>query len=361
MWPYLLMLLSTFWPAITERSSNLSQRVHTRSRQGIGWYAMGLFLTLMIGLRHEVGGDWFNYIVHIENASGMPFVELLGSKDPAYALLNWIGANIAGGAYLPNLVCALLFSAGLLQFCRSLPRPWLALAVAVPYLVMVVAMGYTRQGVAIGLAMMGLSALIRHTGIWRFVGWIAIAALFHKSAVILVPLALLSGTKHRFLTTLGILGTSSLLFILLLQESVDHLMVNYVEAQYASSGAGVRIVMNALPAGVFLLFRRKFMLSYEQKKFWTWMSLGAFGFVGLLLVSPSSTAVDRVALYWIPLQVFVWAQIPDALGRPRGRNTILVGWVLFYNFAVLLVWLFFAQTAFAWLPYQFYPWVWLWS
>jgi len=29
--------------------------------------------------------------------------------------------------------------------------------------------------------------------------------------------------------------------------------------------------------------------------------------------------------------------------------------------AVLFVWLFFAAHAFAWLPYQFYPWVWLWS
>lgn len=361
MWPYLLMLLLTFWPALNERFCSLPYMARVRSRPTLGWMAMGGVLTLLIGLRHEVGGDWLNYLEHIEYAYGESFSKLLKSKDPAYAFLNWIGANIAGGVYFTNLVCGLFFSIGLLKFCRSLPRPWLALSMAVPYLIMVVAMGYTRQSVAIGLSMMGLAALMQGASIWRFVGWIALAATFHKSAVILVPLAMLSGVKHRFFTLLGLIGVGVLLYVILLQESVDSLMVNYVEAEYESSGAGIRVAMNALPASVFLLFRRKFLLAVAQKKFLTWMSFGALGFIGLLLVSPSSTAVDRVALYWIPLQVFVWAELPDALGR-RGRgNTILVGLLLFYGLAVLLVWLLYAKTAFAWLPYQFYPWVWLWS
>jgi len=91
------------------------------------------------------------------------------------------------------------------------------------------------------------------------------------------------------------------------------------------------------------------------------MSLAALGFVVLLLVSPSSTAVDRVALYWIPLQLFVWSRLPDVLGRFGQRNPLWVTAVFSYSAAVLFVWLFFASHAHAWLPYQFYPWVVLWS
>lgn len=362
MWPYLLMLLLTFWPALKERASGgLPLGEYFIAQPGLAWLLAGYLLALMIGFRYEVGGDWETYLEHIEYAAGEPLSELLASNDPAYALLNWIGANVFGGVYVPNLISAGLFTAGLLRFCRTLPRPWLALSVSLPYLVMVVAMGYTRQSVAIGLSMIGLSALRQNASTWRFVFWIALAATFHKSAVILVPLAVLSDSKHRLLTVLGIAISGILLFVLLLQESVDSLMTNYVEAEYASSGAGIRIAMNALPAFVFILMSRRFKMSAVQKKFWTWMALGAIGFIFLLKISPSSTAVDRVALYWIPLQVFVWAQFPEAVGRANERNTLYVVLVLAYGLVVMSVWLLFAKTAFAWLPYQFFPWVWLWS
>ncbi len=90
------------------------------------------------------------------------------------------------------------------------------------------------------------------------------------------------------------------------------------------------------------------------------MAWGALAFVVLLYVSPSSTAVDRVALYWIPLQLFVWSRVPDAMGRPGSANAFWVYTVVAYSAVVHFVWLFFATHAHLWLPYQFYPWVWLW-
>ena len=280
--------------------------------------------------------------------------------DPADALLNWIATNSGLGIYLVNSVSALLFTFGLLVFCRNQPRPWLALTVAVPYLITVVAMGYTRQGVAIGLAMLGLVSL-KNQNIVKFLIWIALAASFHKSAVILVPLAVLSTTKNR-LATLFLAGVAGvLLFVLLLQEYVDNLINGYINAEYESSGAAIRIAMNALPATLFLLIRKRFHLPPAQQTFWTWMALGALAFIALLYVSPSSTAVDRVALYWIPLQLFVWSRVPDAMGRPGGKNTGWVYAVVAYSATVHFVWLFFATHSGGWLPYQSYLWVWLWQ
>ena len=119
--------------------------------------------------------------------------------------------------------------------------------------------------------------------------------------------------------------------------------------------------MNALPALIFLLRRKKFELHPDQRTFWTWMASSALAFVPLLYISPSSTAVDRLALYWIPLQLFVWSRIPDALGRRGSTNA---GWIYVlvgYSAAVHFVWLFFATHSVYWLPYQFYPWVSLWQ
>lgn len=358
MGPYWLMFLLPMFLALTRL-----RPVHplSQSRQWPQlWWLIFIFFVLMIGLRHEVGGDWLAYLEHLDMAAAETLAEAITQGDPAYSLINWLAAQSGMGAYLVNSVCAAFFTWGLLVFCRAQPRPWLALVVAVPYLITVVAMGYTRQGVAIGFAMLGLVALGQGRVLW-FVLWIAIAATFHKSAVILVPLAALAGTRHRVFTLLWVGLAGFLLFVLMLQESIDILASGYLEAEYQSSGAAIRIAMNALPAALFLLLRNQFQLLPQQRTFWTWMAFSAIGFIVLIRISPSSTAVDRVALYWIPLQLFVWSRLPNALGRPTGSNFVWVFIVVAYSAAVLFVWLVFADTAFAWLPYQFYPWVWLWQ
>lgn len=109
-------------------------------------WLIGTILTLFIGLRHEVGGDWFGYLPYLTRAEGLSLEEVFVFGDPGYNALNWLFASYSWGIYGVNLVSAAIFSAGLVVFCRAQPRPWVALCIAIPYLVIVVAMGYSRQG-----------------------------------------------------------------------------------------------------------------------------------------------------------------------------------------------------------------------
>lgn len=370
MWPYWFLLApAVLAAALAGTRMQLTQRVGARpslstpgNRASSRW-PMVLYLVLlvlMVGWRHEVGADWFNYLRPLEQALTQSWTEgMMAGGDPVYGLLTWLSAHWGLGIYGVNLVCAVVFANGLLVFARNSPQPWLVLCIAVPYLVIVVAMGYTRQGVAIGLAMVGLVAL--HQGrLWAFALWLLGAALFHKSALILLPLAVFAGRKN-WGAVLGVLAVGALMVALLLAEYVDHLVAGYITDQYASSGAGIRVAMNALPAAIFLLLRKRFGLTAAQQAFWTWMSLGALAFIVLLAVSPSSTAVDRVALYWIPLQLFVWSRLPQAMGQGLGTQRQWLVVVLVYAVAVQYVWLFHADHSYAWIPYRFYPWEWLWS
>ena len=315
---------------------------------------------LLVGWRHQVGGDWGNYLPTIDASLEQNFVDsIVQPGDRAYNALTWLSAHAGAGIYGVNLVCALVFAFGLMVFCQNSPRPWLSLAVAVPYLVIVVAMGYTRQGVAIGLVMLGLVSLDKGSMV-KFVAWVVMAALFHKTALILIPMAIFAVRKN-WVALAGVVLTAVMMFFLLLAEYVDNLVAGYITDQYASSGAAIRIAMNAVPAAVFLVFRQRFDLTYAQRIFWTWMSLGGLAFIGLLAVSPSSTAVDRVALYWIPLQLYVWSRWPAAMARTHNAQLPWVAGVLLYSLAVQFVWLFYADHSHLWVPYQFYPWVWLWS
>ena len=361
MWPYwLLFLVPAYWAISRLRPIPQSVLIVQRDRWPFLWRGVFIFLVLMIGLRHEVGGDWFTYLEMLDGYNDTTTESNFGFQDPGFIIFNWLAAKTGLGIYLLNLLSAIFFSWGLLVFCRAQPRPWLALAVAVPYLITVVAMGYTRQGVAIGIAMIAMIALGKGSTL-RFLLWIALAAIFHKSAIILVPLAVLASTQRRLYTLIWVGVVGFVMFVLLLQEALSFLMGGYVEGAMQSSGALIRVVMNAVPATLFLIFRKRFQLSLEQRSFWTWMSWSALLLVALLAVSPSSTAVDRIALYWIPLQLFVLSRLPNVLGRRDGKNVVWVLAVIGYSAAVHFVWLFYADTAFAWLPYQFYPWVWLWQ
>jgi hypothetical protein len=358
MWLYWLLLLVPWLAAIV--GARVAGSAQADRSWGLSFQLYFVFLLLLVGWRHEVGGDWFEYLPRIELAKYQGLIAAIEERgDTAYNVLTWLSAYSGAGIYGVNLVCALIFAYGLMVFCQNSPRPWLTLAVAVPYLVIVVAMGYTRQGVAIGLVMLGLVALEK-ASILKFVSWMLVATLFHKTALILIPMAIFAGRKN-IVAVAGVLLTAVLLYFLLLAEYVDHLVAGYITDQYASSGAAIRIAMNAVPAAVFLVFRNRFDLTDAQRTFWTWMSFGGLAFIGLLAVSPSSTAVDRVALYWIPLQLYVWSRWPAAMARTHNAQLPWVIGVLIYSLAVQYVWLFYADHSHLWVPYQFYPWVWLWQ
>jgi hypothetical protein len=327
-----------------------------RSRRlaGSAFLALLFFLTLLIGLRDQVGGDWFNYFPYLERSLGIPLADVFLEDEPGYGLLNWFAANWGGNVYLVNTLCGLVFTIGLLAFCRAQPRPWLALTLAFPYLITVVAMGYSRQGVAIGLEMIALLALQRNR-LLQFLGWIALAATFHRTVLVLLilPASTLSGNLRfsQLLRLLLLIGSAYGLYSAVIAPDIDYYVQGYIEAQYESQGALIRVLLCLLPALVFLFNRRRFQLPADTQRIWTFMSLlSVAAAVGLFTIA-SSTAVDRLALYLIPLQIFVGSRIPDTriFGiAPASWNQLLIA----FSLAVLLGWLLFAGHSQYWLPYR---------
>ena len=85
-------------------------------------------------------------------------------------------------------------------FCRSLPRPWhwrwrsqrcLTWSSSLPWVT-------ARQGVALGVALLGLVALGKKSARGWFVFWVRFGGdVFHKTAVLLLPLAALAAASHN--------------------------------------------------------------------------------------------------------------------------------------------------------------------
>ena len=311
----------------------------------------GLFIIVLVGLRFQVGADWKSYEFMFSYAGYADWGRVITYSDPGYQTLNWLVQRADFKIWVVNLICAIIFTWGLLRLARTQPMPWLAVTVAIPYLVIVVAMGYSRQAVAIGIIMAGLAALARGASLVKFAIYVAVAALFHKTAVVVLPLLVFTSERNRFLNALAALAGFVLLYDVFLADDVDKLVKNYVEAEYSSQGAAIRVVMNLVPAAVMLLRGHRLGLSSAEERIWRAFAWTSIALLVLLIVTPSSTAVDRIALYMLPLQLIVLPRVAGLFKSPQlGRLVVVV-----YAAAIQFTWLNFANHAQYWLPYRFFP------
>ena len=343
--PYFVLL--AVWIIGALQFSRKSSKVY----EGAFYTIALLFTTLMIGLRFRVGGDWSTYEEMYDYISFISLEDAARFTDPAYAFLNWISTKVDGGIYIPNMACAAVFMLGLSALVRKQPRPWLAMTVAIPYLVIVVGMGYTRQAAAIGIVCWAI-ATADDDRIWKIVAKIALAAMFHKTAILFLPILLAPIAKRNLLV--GALG--AILFVLLmalvLGGSSDRLIANYVNSNYQSSGAAIRISMNVLAAVAFVYFRKKFLISPEERIIWAIMSGLSLASVLGLVISSSSVGVDRLSLFLIPLQVFVYSNLPSLSNSTDKSKTVFTFSVIFYSFAVQYVYFVYGDFSYTWLPYR---------
>ena len=307
-----------------------------------------LLMTLMIGTRYQVGGDWRSYQFMFRFVEHMSFDRAMNYGDPGYQALNWIVQQWDGEIWWVNLFSASVFAWGLARLCQNQPIPLFAVLVAVPYLIIVVAMGYTRQSIAIGILMAGLASLGRGGSVIRFAFYVAVAALFHKTAVLVLPLVIFASKRNRLLNVIAGAAAFFLFFDLFLAQSTDQFIKNYIDARYASQGAWIRVILILVPAALLLLKPGRLGLEAQEEKLWRYIAFTACAMPVILLTTPSSTAVDRMALYLLPLQIVVLSRAHLLFGNPRTGIAAVIG----YSFLVQFVWLNFAQHSKLWVPYR---------
>ncbi len=319
------------------------------------WFLYWALLIFIIGLRHEVGGDWSNYIDNYGGFENLSISEALQNtmviQDLGFGIVHWLSSNYLNGIYTTNLVCAAIFVAGLVRVCKNMPLPWLALAVSIPYLVIVVATGYTRQAAAIGFIMWGLIDLMNGKQV-KFYAMVMLGVLFHKTALFMLPIGFLyanslGNLKNLILFTLFFV----LAFFAFLAEHIARLTYYYVQDTQGmeSSGAVIRVGMNVASSIVFLYFRKLWAKRYSDSGLWMIFSVTTLIMFPLAFVS--STFVDRMALYLLPMQVVILSRIPILITSTYNRTLFILS-VLFLYIGVLFVWLNFGQFSSHWLPYQ---------
>lgn len=309
-----------------------------------------LVMILFVGLRDRVGVDWLNYRWILTRAAYQDLGQALTTANPAYQLLNYLAHQLDVGMWFVNLVCAAIFVWGLFRLVACQPFPWLAVLVALPYLIIVVGMNYTRQAAALGFLMAGMASTSRGGSPWRFLALAGPAILFHSSAVLALPLATIGFKQSRVIHAALVPIVLILFFSGALTGRIDHYTSSYVEIVQQSQGAAIRLVMCVIPAALMLLAGQRMRFNENEAIMWRNASLAAIALGVSLLFLPTSTAIDRLAVYILPLQIAVIARLPFVINSYIAAKFVVVAFAT----SVLSVFLFFAANAYAWIPYRNY-------
>jgi hypothetical protein len=341
----------TFNPAVAG-NSHASQSDRTAS---VAPLVAALFLIVVVGSRYEVGGDWHNYQVDFERSYYQTLGSLLSQgKEPGYALAVWLAARLDAGIWLVNLILAIPFCWGLIHLCRQQPNPWLSLVVATPFLIIVIGMGFARQAAALGFLMAGLARFIRTGSLSGFVLLCIAGSLFHRTVLVFVPVIIVAAGRGRFTSTLLSAAAAALIYVTVFSSSIEYYSQGYLQNRFEAAGATVRVAMNILPAILVLLAKDRFYRSPSEKIVWKTFAILALLSGAAIMVVSSSVVVDRLAMYLIPLQMFVLGRLPIIASATGFSNVAWRMAVIAYSAIVLFVWLNYGHYASGWLPYRSY-------
>ncbi|HCK04268.1 MAG TPA: hypothetical protein DHV86_05855 [Methylophilaceae bacterium] len=314
------------------------------------FYLFCFFLIIFVGLRFENGVDWWNYLIFQRAYEDMSFAEVFSEQDPGYGLLNWLSYKLFDGSiFFVNFLSAFFFIAGLAIFCKEMPSPWLAMAISVSFLVIVMGMNYTRQSAALGFALIALTSLFKQRKVMFFL-YIALAISFHKSAIVLLPLALF-GLNNRLIVFVAMIFFAPLFYYAFISSFVEAQINLYLGGGgMDSSGAYVRVSLSFTASIFYLLFRKELNLPINiRTTFDVIAGMNSFLFL-MLFIFPSTTVIDRFALFFTPMQIFIFSTLPYIF-RPFPLSALII--LMVYG-AQLFIWLSYSYYAPLWIPYNFW-------
>jgi hypothetical protein len=154
------------------------------------------------------------------------------------------------------------------------------------------------------------------------------------------------------LAVLALMSAGAAAFFVFAASQLESFNQAYFETEYSSGGAFVRILMGFIPATLLLVRWGRVDSPYRIRMVWLGMALANVAALGALAISPSSTVIDRLALYFTAVQIYAFGEIHRLIGLALRNILVTRMLVIAISALVMLIWLNFATHASDWVPYE---------
>lgn len=327
------------------------------------------FFLLILGLRFEVGGDWFNFLTNYEQLDSGIWTENIyfQSSEPFYDVILKISRTLNLSLLGLNVILSFILLSSIFFVSLQYKNPLLTIIISVPYILIVFGMGYINQSTSFALVILGIYFFIKKKQFISFIFFL-IAIGFHYSAFVFLPLFFVYYFIISQKISLNLKLVVLSIFIILFSISYMYLHIRYFTYLnydifgiykyylnpriYTSPGAYLRLIINGIVFFLLFLFLKKLNLNNEEKITYLYVFF-IFIFCSILLFFGGSTGADRLNLYVLLIQIFILPKIIE-LKILHNSKKLFSSIVIVVHGFMLIFWLEFANHKNAWVPYQMY-------
>ena len=354
------------------------------------YFLLYIFLSVFIGFRYKIGGDWGGYSTDIDELNAFLknhkiyeiFYGLTFQPHQGYHLLLYLSSFFTNKIYIVNFIAAMIFCAGLFRLSIKQPFPLLSIYISFCYFVVVHAMNFTKQSISLGLIMIALS--LNNSRILKKFLIIFLAFIFHYYSIILAPFVFVEYfikfyqhiKKYNKIINRFILYIFFTFIVLIyLNFAILILGISYFDRFYyflehlpiigTIRGAFYYYVINpkfnhdiysltirsSIMILIFLIFL--FNLKYFKKFDDYYLNLFSLIFIVFLFLihNFAPTAALRILVYFSFLHITVIGKLPNLFETYKSKIISILIISIFYM-AIFFVWYYFSPRNAAFLNYR---------
>ena len=304
---FILLLVVTILMGIGQRNRN-------NAVFKIAIFLVCTGLVLVAGLRSNfVGTDTNNYVGSFQSnrVANNSFLDNPSSVEIGYLFIEKMSRNLSSEYWFLLIVIALIAVYFNLKTIVKLSKNYtLSLFVFVTLGIYLFFFNGARQGLA--AAIYGIAIIYMLKGnLKKYILWVLIAALFHKTVLITIPAYFLIRTKYSLKKVIATLLLSLLLissWVYLIKFFPGFLSDHYLVYKNRGAEGGYMLTIFYFVVTIFLIASRKFISKEERNIFDIFLNLAIFHTLiyVVIFISGEDISMLRLAHYFSFGFVLIW-------------------------------------------------------
>ncbi len=331
MWPYFILLFLAYFLSIF--IDRLRQKKHRVLSLII---LLGLLLVLFAGMRNasvgtDTGGYASSFTGRIINRQYQ--IDLNISTEKGFIFLQYLSALFSTKYYILLFFIALIsvyFQLKAIYEISDLPA--ISVFVLISFNIYLYMFNGARQGIALSIYLYALKFIIEKK-FWKYVFWIFIAYLFHRTVLFLLPFYLILKIKFSFkLVLILTLSTIILVFMFsnILQLSTLLSDKYNIYSELEAKGGQLLTIAYVLLSLIFIILRYLIHKACRRKYdiFLNSFIIGALIFLVVQLTG-AYIEITRMAIYFLASAVFLWATVFKC-SKKENKAFIYIFFIIFH-------------------------------
>ncbi|WP_308636708.1 EpsG family protein [Paenibacillus silvisoli] len=308
----------------------------------------GIFLLLAAFRDSVVGNDTAEYVRQFGYYKGLPYFNYnldISRYESGYVLLNTVIKTFTDNYTVLLFIVSLFYLYSVGRFINNYSKfIWLSVFIFYTLGIYFMVFNLLRQCIAIGIFIIAIDFIIKGKP-FKYLLSILLATLFHKTAIVLLPLYLLRNKKMNFkivIVSLLILSFILLFFdniMLLVNKVFPHYYSYYYHSKYSENGARLATVLHSLLIIILFVVGRvlkskyvgKGDVSYKSVEHKAQLDLVDNLFevltivnITIMLISLRLNLLDRFGDYFLPIMA---VYLPNTITK-GGRVLHLISYIL---------------------------------